>query len=826
MSFRTTAVVFGLVTALVAVLLVIALIDSGEEGTTSGEAGLVPALTSAGIKPSEIDTVEIVRTEPTEQKLVFVKVGENRWEAREPTTAKVDAFEIEQVVNDLFRAKPIPFPGLTNNLAVHGLDKPTLKVTLRKGADKSATVNVGLTTVGGGLGATFVTTSDAPNRPLAVRPSDLSALFRDSVRNKDGPAWQLAKWLPDYRVKKLLGADVRDPGTEVESVKVTTGGKELALSHPAAGGWKFDAPAGFGEADDLGDSSPRPNTAPFTGVRPLLNMLTSLQAGGPDDYVENPGDLSKYGLAPNDPHAIRVELKPKNGPAEVLFIGKPVEENGKPVVPAKVYCRLEGDPAVVKVQTDRVEALRQTVANPSELRSHDLIPPEKRDRIDAIDLTSGPNTVRLRKVAPGGATAAQWVLYGGPHDPTEAKAAEVTSLLTALARPRAAKDVLPAPNDAAFAGPEVKATVKVWVGGVEPPAKAEPGKLPPEPKLKGNPIELTFGKKEGDSVFVRRQSDGVKIDFKIAESVLPLVTTSRLDFIDPKLKSFDTQRATRLVFNRGAEPYDLEKRESPGGGWAFAKPDARKGKSADPDKVSRLLGLLSGLFAERVVSEAPTPDELKKWGLDPAAPRMHVTVTLKDDPEKERKYRFGNDTDDKQFVYAMQEGRPYAFLVRKSTFDLFATEDLRDPTVYRLDLSKVRRLKIRGWRGLVSENPLEYLLEKKGADWVAVSPPTPAGFAPDAGKVNALLTALAAPRAASFVGVGDKPEYGVDLKTNPDATEFTIESDGAPTVTLVLGKPAEGGKVYAASSAVPGEVFTLDAAAIRKLTEKPASLQK
>ena len=41
-----------------------------------------------------------------------------------------------------------------------------------------------------------------------------------------------------------------------------------------------------------------------------------------------------------------------------------------------------------------------------------------------------------------------------------------------------------------------------------------------------------------------------------------------------------------------------------------------------------------------------------------------------------------------------------------------------------------------------------------------------------------------------------------------------------------MGKPADGGKIYAASSAVFGEVFTLDATPIRKLTETPGSLQK
>jgi hypothetical protein len=838
MNFRLTALFFGVVLALVAGLLILVLVDEDKDATATAE-GLLAPLASAGVTEKQIDTVELVRTEPAEQKLVFSKVGEGKWELREPMTAKVDNFAVEGLIRDLFRAKPTRDPGLTDNLSVHGLDRPTYRVTLRAGADRSETVNVGLTTIGGDRAVTYVTTSAAPGRPLAVRRSDLSALFRDSARGQDGEAWKLARWLSDYRVRRLIAPDVRDP-SEVESVKITTAGKELALRQTSPGEWKFDAPPGLGEADYEGDTEPRPNTAPFTGVRPLVNMLTAIQVASPDDYIDRPEDLAKYGLAPNDPGVIRVELKTKAGPPEVVYFGKPVEEGGKPAVPAKVYARLEGDSAVAKVPTDRLEGLRQTVLNPAELRNRDLLNPAKRGQIDAIDLTVGPDTVKLRKVVGGAggpfaAAGEKWVLYGGP-EPAEAKPSEVAALLTQLARPRAAREVLAAPNDAAFTGPETRAVVKVWYGGEEAPAKAEGDKLPPEPKLKGEPVELTFGKKEGDAVFVRKSSGGTKADLKVADTTLGLVTKGRLDLLDPKLKTFNTQQVNRLAFNRGAEPFELVKADA--GGWTFAKPDARKDKPADPQAVSGLVGLLSGLFPERVVAENPSADELKKWGLDPAAPRMAVTVGLKDespkDKEKEKEkdkdkakpselvYHFGNDTDDRQHVYAQQVGRPVAFLVRKAVFDRFATDELRDPTVYRLDQAKVRKLRVKGWREVLG-SPTEYVMERKGAEWVGAGP---AGFQPDPAKVNALLAALAAPRADKFVGVGDRPEYGVTEATNPDVMGFTIESDGQPTVTLVLGKPADGGKVYAASSAVPGEVFTLDAATIKRLTEKPASLQK
>ena len=46
----------------------------------------------------------------------------------------------------------------------HAAGKPTIKITLKRGADTSATVNIGDTTIGGKNAFTFVTTADNPDR--------------------------------------------------------------------------------------------------------------------------------------------------------------------------------------------------------------------------------------------------------------------------------------------------------------------------------------------------------------------------------------------------------------------------------------------------------------------------------------------------------------------------------------------------------------------------------------------------------------------------------------------------------------------------------------
>ena len=820
MNFRWTAIIFGLTVALVVALFVISY-RSDEDEETKPTDGILGTFATK-VKESEVDTVEITRTEPSDQKLVFVKEG-TKWELQVPFRAKVNGADVDAVVRALYKTKPTKYAELTDNLTLHGLEKPTVKVTLKHGSERSVTVNLGLTTLGGSDAVTFVTTSANPKRPMAVKKNDISAIFRESARTKDGPAWELTRWLTDYRVRKLLGSEMRDAATEATAIKLTSNGKELALTRAPGGSWMFTAPAGFGEADDLGDVEARPGAAPITGVRPLLNILTSLQSLSPDDYIEINDDRAKYGLADNDPTRIRVELKPQTGAPEVIFIGKPVlDKDNKPVVPSVVYCQVEGDSAVIKVVTDRMDAIRQTIANPGDMRNKDLLTPNKRDRIDAIDLMVGGNTVKLRKVSIGFGEP-QWFLYGGPTDPSTVKRFDVEALITDLARPRAAREVLTAPNDAAFAGAELKATARVWIDGVEPSPPPEPGKLPGEPKLKGVPIELLFGKKDRDSVFVRRiTADGAKTDLKVTEKTLDRVQRTRLDFLDPGIRSFTTQMVTGLKFNRGPEAYEIEKKDGSGSGWEFIKPDARKGKSADIISMFRLIGSLSILAPERVVLEQPTPDDLKRFGLDPV--RLRVTVPLKEDPDKERIYEFGNETEDKKSVYARQAGRPFVFLVSKDIVDHFLNDDLRDPTLYRLDMAKLKSVKLRGWKGILGPNPLEYQFVKQPTGWVALSPPTPANFVLDTAKFNQLLTALSAPRADVFLGGGIKAEYGTDPNASADAMEITIEHEGLPSITLLLGsKTSDPSRVYGAYAT---EVFTITPGPIHALLEKPAGLQR
>ena len=147
------------------------------------------------------------------------------------------------------------------------------------------------------------------------------------------------------------------------------------------------------------------------------------------------------------------------------------------------------------------------------------------------------------------------------------------------------------------------------------------------------------------------------------------------------------------------------------------------------------------------------------------------------------------------------------------------TDDLRDLTLFRLDVAKVNRLKVRGWKEPMAKEPQTYQFVKKDGNWAVESP---AGKTADPAKVAALVNALAAPRADSYTGGGPKGEHGIDVGTNPEGLEFTIEQEGAQPVVLILGnKTADPAKVYGISSAVPNtEVFVLPVGTIKALAER------
>ncbi len=843
MNFRQTAILIGAVFAVVVVLLILTF--TAEDKTTD-----ILTEELIGVKPEEIDTVEIDRDGASKLKLSRVDAKTNKWEIAEPFRAAADGAAVQAVITALMKAKPTAYKELTSNPAVHGLDPAGLKVTLRAG-DKSSTVNLGDVTLGGRDSVVFVTTSARPKRPMAIPRGELEPLLREA--KKEGKAVDMAKGSADFRVKTVFPGDSRAMGEDVASLtlELPNKKKELKLIRSPSGGWKFAIPAGWGDADYDGDPAGSPLT--FTGVGPLLRALTNVSAISAADFIDNPKDLKEYGLNPDNPDRVRVEMVTKEGQKAVVYFGKvegglppPPMMPGMPPQPppsGKVYVSIDGQPGVVRASATNLTGLVGVITDPNSLRDRDLLR-VGRGSVDGLDIIIAgqppdrPTKLRLAKSGdpriPG-----SWKLYSGPGDPQEAFAAAVDRIRDVVAAKRSIKD-FPAPNPANFAA--IAATIDVWVDGFNPPIapKAEPGKKGP------GAVKLEFGRKEGETIYVRRTlPDGQVSEFTvpamiklgIGESVdvMAAVAKSRLDLLDPSLPSFSDTTPTRIAVS-GANNYTLAKDPSVPGAketlWRFVVPEARKGQVADSNGVLELLNLLGtsqGSFGKYVDENPAKPED---FGLAP--PRLKVVIGLDAKSENDRGFEFGKDTADPDKVYARVIGKTAVFTIQRRALDQFTNPDLRDRVVFRgVPAGQVTTMKLEGWGNLLGNSPITVSLEKnKDGIWVvtpsaAGAPPNaPAGFVVDPAKVNAFLDLLTTTRVRSFEsgppalknGFGDKNQYLIVTLTWPGGA-----------ISLNIGATPDNGATYYGWSAwLPqtDPVFIIDGAPFKAYKEKPGAFAK
>ncbi len=836
MNFKTNLYLFAAIAVLIGVLIVFQFTGSKK----SEEGKLLP-----GIDAKDVARITIERKQPAENKLVFVRTGKEQWKLEEPYDARLDGRQVESLLTGLTSAKTVTKGAdLTSNPAKFGLDRPAVSVTLNAG-DKNVTVNFGQVTIGGADSSLVYVNTSERKEPAAVKRSALSGLFRDI--HDAQTAGDLFKPVSEFRSKDLLLADASFNAAEVvKNIRLQGDKGEVVLNKTPSGTWQFEKPAGFGDADVEGDMSGAGNDAAPSGVKPLLNALAAIRVNAADDFIENVTDFKQYGLEPVKAAGPRIEVvrKGEGGPdappiTEVVTVGKK-EEKGD-----KVFVRPGNENVVAKVPANLIEPIRKLIENPSALRSRALLP-NGTSGVDALDVrVGGDPPIELRKLPDG------WKLFGPSGEPKAANIQNVQALLTELGGHRLIRD-FPDPKltDVEKGFDHPSAVVTLWVNGIveepkpeekkdkkpgeeqqKPPekkdepkdkaAKKDLGALtqprspqekkePARPKLKEPAVKLIFGKRDKDLLYVRREMGGTKGDFAVPESLLPKLTRGRLDYLDTTLPSFTTDQVTKLTFTHGTETWVVEKetKDKTAPTWVIRQPANLAGRPAETFKVTALLGDLSQLRVERLWAEKATDKELERFGLK--APRLAVTVTLSDAKDKERSYLFGAETDDKTQVYAKQGDRDLVFSVAKSTVDAFQHADLVDPTVFRLDLSKVTGVKLTGWATLnVERKPQTLDLERKGANnWAVKSPPA---FKLSASQAESLLKSLAEVTAEKVVvyKTGPKPEYKLTPADGALAIEVAVDGEKEP-VTLTIGAEAEGGKsYYATSNKAPGDVFLI-----------------
>ena len=850
MNFRMTAAL-GVVGLVLVVTLLIWTFFSEE--STSSEGTLFPQL--AGVKPEDIDTVEIERE--NQSPIIFRRAGPQRWtmewQARDASGQKVslkaaaDPLAVNDIVRELLRAKPIRHPDLTDNPALHKLDPAKLTVTLRHG-ESSASLRIGDVT-SGGRAAAFVMIPER-KRPLVVNRSVIDPLLSDT--QKSGEAADLAKSEGDFRNKSIF---------PVESFRAEEDSHRLELSlvnqqksfvlEKTTGGWQFQDPKGWGMADVQGDL--RSTAGTFTGVRPLLNALTSLRASSKSDFIDLPtaDQLKQYGLQNDAADLIKVQLTAKvqlttkdqetttAQETTTVLIGKPDTPEPKedkkdtpmPVGDEKRWVRVEGQPGIIRVGGANLNGLISLIQNPDPLRDRNLLTVD-RVRIDGLDLSTG---VVLRRVG----TPPEWKLFG-PPTPMEPQAVNTTAvqrMLDLLTERRIIRSFPPA-NDAHFTGAALQLEIKVWAEAFTSTSEAKT-----EPKLKDNakPIILKIGKKEGDAVYVRRiLPDGSSSDYLLPEKVklstagdtlVDLVATlqkNRLDLLDPNLKTFGADAVVKLSVS-GSVEYELTRSEKSDSRtnkyrWTFTAPDNRKGQSADTETIEEMLRLLGTTQSvSRYINETPTEEQLKEYGLAPK-PQLKVVVHLESGEDKERTYEFGKTTADPGYVFARQTGKAIVFTLPKLVMDRFLTSDLRDKSLLQFDTNQVVGVQLKGWgkAGFLTE--LHFTKNKEGT-WTTQTPPTPPGYMLDPSKLQAFLDLLSKTKVKAFLNGVSKPEYG--LENDKEYLIITLKFTEGTDRILKLGAIADGDTtLYAWTSLGGGQLLTLDASPFKPYKDSPGSLAR
>lgn len=836
MNFRTTYILFGTL----AVLLAFAAF-SLLTGPKPGEEGLLlTTFKKDNIQTKDVNRVAIDRKLPTESRMVFVRVDGDRWKLEEPYTARVDSQQVDKLIGDLLNArKETKDIDLTSNLSQFGLDHPAATVTLSAG-DRMAVVNLGGLSFGAAQNAVvYVTSSDNPKAPAAIRRSSLAGLLKDLPNARN--AGELVRNVSDFRPRSLVLDRVVNAADAVKSVRIKGEKGEVILNKSADGKWQFEKPPGFGDADIEGDATTGAGgDAIPSGIRPLFEAIGRIQGSTGDDYIENVTDFGQYGLAPGKEAGPRIEIVRDNlaggdKPAitETLSIGKKDDNS------AQIFVRPGDESAVVKVPMGTIDPISKLIEKPGSLRDRNLLP-FAASAADGIDIQIGNDApIELRKVG----EPPVWKIFSADGSSVPANFPAVTALLNGLGAKRSVKDFPEkTASDATLGFDHPSATVALWVGGILPQEKdhgekegSGKGKAEEKtggqkeevsrqrPKMKEPSAKLIFGKTDKDLLFVRRVVNGVNTDLAIAESMLNVVRRGRLDYLDTVLPSFVADQAMKLAITTSGEPTIVERQKKADQwteDWVFVQPPQLAGRKADRFKIARLLGDLSAIRSERLWAEKATDKEFERFGLKP--PRATATVTLKDGDNKERAYLFGNEIDDKANVYAKLGDRDLVFSVRKGIAEALQQADLADPTVFALDLSKVRGMKLTGWKEFsVNGQPQSLDLERKStSDWAVKGG---GSYKLSSAAAEAFLLALQNVRAEKVVAfkAGPKPEHKLTPETGALLVELNVEGEKEP-ITLAIGAlDADGKNYFATSNRLPGDVFLLAKDRFEKYKSKP-----
>jgi hypothetical protein len=824
MNFKTTSLLFGL---LFLMLLVFGIAVQAPVGAADRSA-LFPAI--AEMPSLAIDTV-VVEKKGKQIRLVKAEKG---WRLEEPPgtqQTRADETKVDQIIDQVRRARKVEEAVVTRNLATVGLEPPRTTVTLKeKGAGREWTLNVGDPSPDKEY--VYCTTSLRPHDVVAVQASSLDSLAVESAA--------------DLRLRTLLdvtdtNADfvrLEEPADRTKKVEKT----ELVLEKTSEGLWVFKTPPQFGAADFAGTPPPREEP----GVKGLLNAIGGARVENAADFEPlGAHPLDYYGLATGQ-EALRIDVERAAGLfgadkdkriKESLLVGKKIKD--------QYYVRLTHDDGVARVSAKKLELAFRVAREPKTLRSRDLINIAA-DTVDVVDLRWGAALKQQMQLRRPDRTLWKLEVAGKLYKGNEtAVAGDQGSLLTALKGQAKVEEFFDAATEAEGKKLDAKlgldtpaAEVKLYVHALEKKtedkAKKEAGtgkekaKESPEPTMKKGAtpaVTLLFGKTDKDRVYVKRISDKlgvsrVAVPASILEKVAP--ADGMLAYLDASLPSFALADVVKLelsrpdgkfVVTRSKEKKEAKDKKAKLPAWELVEPKDLPGRSKPNEfQVNDVLGTLAHLKVQKWVRKIDPKDAkgvLTEYGLEP--PGLSAIVTFKkDDKTEDFVYKFGKEVTEakEKAVYALLSQTPIVFLAQPAQVKTVREAEFRDHTIFTFDPVKVKELKMVGWYETAKYLFTLVLERKSGGVWEA---PSLKGFDVSSKTVGDFVHALSDLEAKKFVQF--KGKAPADYNLGPDDRNLKIEvkmDDGKTTYTLTVGAAAKDKSgYYATASTLPGVVFLL-----------------
>jgi hypothetical protein len=285
----------------------------------------------------------------------------------------------------------------------------------------------------------------------------------------------------------------------------------------------------------------------------------------------------------------------------------------------------------------------------------------------------------------------------------------------------------------------------------------------------------------GQSLYAKR-SDGNAV-FLIPSYQESSLNKSTFDLREKAVLAFNRDQVQTIQVTRDGESLTLQKNNDQ---WRLTAPvDAR----ADLGMVEGLIGSVAGAQMRTIVSENPTAEELRRWGLADSA----QSITLTHDANTSRMI-LGGQVDDNA-VYAKDAAKSSVVTIDKTVADAVARPavDYRRRDVFGFRAYTVKRIELARSDSTVTFERVD------GSDstpdsWRRVGP-NPADI--DRAQMETLLTGLADMRVTTFVT--STSGTGLDA---PVLTVTATYDDDNKTETVQFGR--QGTNAYAARGDEPG----------------------